>query len=470
MREETHPQGTGEERSLRGLSWRHRDHTRGSLYASILVLALPLFASSALGSAAFQFFDLTFLSRLGEAPLTAVVIVNQTLRQVVMLALLGISFASQALIARSVGEGRLERAEQVTGQALLLGVLFSTLVATLGFFFADELFSLPGPDASFAPYGVPYLRLVFLLNFGLMGSMLLGAILGGAGDTTTPLFLHITQSAVAILGEWVLMFGNLGMPALGVRGTALGIACGQLVSLSFGIVVLFRGSSRVRLQLRNLRPNVAVLGQIAGLSWPPAVQMVGGVLMTFTFLQLARGFGESVQTAYAIGLRLSFVVPMVCFPIATACATLVGQALGAGDVPRAWRAIAVTLSVHGSVMISFAIATFLFRNEIVAFFSDDPEVIAIGSEYLLYAAGSFAFLAFQFVFMRALQGAGDMIVPMSIGLAVTLTCTLPLAVILTRTTDLGPTGIWIAHFSNAAVSTLATAAWLFTGRWTRRRL
>lgn len=451
------------------ISWRHRDHTRGSLFISLLVLALPQFISSAAGSVTFQLADLTFLSRLGEAQLTAVVIVNQTLRQVVMMLMMGVAFGTQALISRAVGEGNGGRAEAIAGQALVLAGLLAICVGLTGWFFAEALFQLPGPDPAFVPYGVPYLRLVYLLNFGLMGSMIFNAVLWGAGDTTTPLFVHLVQSAIAILAEWVLMFGNLGAPALGVEGTALGIACGQIVAMSIGLTVLFRGGSRVHLRTRNLRPDPKLLKQILALSWPPAFQMIGGVLMTLTFIRLAGGFGEHVQAAYAIGLRLGFVVPMVCFPIATSCATLVGQALGAGDVARAWRSIGASLVVHGSLMLSFAVFTFFFRSEIIATFSDDPEVIAVGADYLLYTSLGFACWAFQFVFMRALQGAGDMLVPMVIGISAAL-FTIPLAIGLANHTDLGPSGIWIAQLANSVVTTVAFSLRIASRRWTEKRL
>ncbi len=179
-------------------------------------------------------------------------------------------------------------------------------------------------------------------------------------------------------------------------------------------------------------------------------------------------FGESVQAAYAIGLRLGMIVPMLCFPLATACATIVGQSLGAGDVPRARRAVGAGLLVHGSIMMGFALATWIFRGDILALLSDDPEVIRIGSEYLQYAAGSFVFWAFYFVFFRALQGAGDMVVPMLISLGTAFVVTVPLAYLLAFRWELGPTGLWIAFLTSNAVLTTATAIWMATGRWTRR--
>jgi putative MATE family efflux protein len=463
--------GSGNPQSKRrtAMAWRDRDHTRGSIAVSLLVLALPSLASSSSG-VVFQLTDLTFISRLGDAPMASVVIVNQTLRQTFFMLLIGGGFGTQALIAGAVGAGHIERAERIAGQAIALGALISLTLMLVGGLFPEFLFSLPGPDPAFYEYGVPYVRLVFLLNFGVVGTLFFGSILTGAGDTTTPLFVMLFQTAVALSAEWILIFGHLGAPALGVKGVALGIATGQIAAMVVGFSVLFSGRARVHLRRRHLVPDRAVLEQIARLSWPPAFQMLGTVAATFGFLRLAGDFGESVQAAYAIGLRLGMIAPMVCFPIAGACATVVGQSLGAGKVRRAWRAVGAGVLVHGAVMLAFAAVLQLFRNEILAFFSSDPEVIRVGSEYLWYLSLNFILWAFYFVLLRSLQGAGDFLVPMAISLGSTLLVALPLAWTLARHTSLGPTGIWTAQLASSAVVTAGTVAWMATGRWTRRRV
>jgi len=447
--------------------WRNRDHTRGRIVVSLLVLALPSLATS-LSAVVFQLTDLTFISRLGEGPMAAVVIVNQTLRQTYFMLLMGGGFGTQALIAGAVGGGDVERAEHIAGQAIALGALISLLLMLVGGLFPEFLFSLPGPDPAFYEYGVPYVRLVFLLNFGVVGTLFFNSILSGAGDTTTPLFVMLFQTAVALSAEWILIFGNLGAPALGVRGVALGIASGQIAAMALGLRVLFSGRARVHLRWRHVRPDPEVMGRIVRLSWPPALQMVGAVAMTFAFLRLSGRFGESVQAAYAIGLRLGMIAPIVCFPLAGACATIVGQALGSGNPRRAWRAVGVGLLVHGTVMTGFAVVLQLYRGEILAFFTSDPEVIRVGSEYLWYLSCTFMLWAVYFVLLRSLQGAGDFLVPMTISLGSTFLVTIPLAWSLSRYTSLGATGIWISQLVSSALLTAITAIWMGTGRWTRR--
>jgi putative MATE family efflux protein len=455
------------ENDLPNGGWRHRDHTRGGLLKSLLVLALPLVTSGLLGGVLFQLVDLHFVSQLGETAISAVVITNQTVRQAAFMLLMGGAIATQSLISRAVGAGDVERAEHIAGQSITFGLAFAALVATVGGVWPEALFALSGPDPSFYAEGVPYLRLVSFLFVGAVGSMLFGAILGGAGDTTTPLLVQFVQFPVAIAAEWLLIFGHLGAPALGVLGVALGVATGHLAAGAIAVWVLFSGRARVHIRLRHLLPDPAALRQIGALAAPSALQMIGGVAVNFVFIRLAGGFGEAVQTAFAIGLRLSMIVPMICFPLASACATLVGQNLGARNVPRAWRAVGVGLGVHASITWSVALVIFGFRESIMAAFSDNPEVIRVGREYLAFTAGSFFFWGFQFVFMRSLQGAGDFIVPMLISLTTTFGLSIPLGLYLSQG-ELGATGIWTAQLVSAGVGTLSTGAWLATGRWTRR--
>ena len=133
-----------------------------------------------------------------------------------------------------------------------------------------------------------------------------------------------------------------------------------------------------------------------------------------------------------------------------------------------WVAVGTGLLVHGAVMFTFALVLQLFRDEILAFFSSDPEVIRIGSEYLWFLSLNFMLWAFYFVFLRSLQGAGDFLVPMAISLGAALLVALPLAWALARHTSLGPTGIWTAQLASSVVVTTGTAIWMATGRWTRR--
>ena len=449
------------------LRWRDRDHTRGSLLRSLGLLALPMVGSSLVGGVLFQLIDLKLISGLGDQGMTAVVVTNQSWRQLYMVLLMGASFGAQGLIARSIGAADQERADHVAGQTLMMGGLIGVVAALLGFYFARDMLSVMNVSAEVLEIGVPYVRLVFILNFGFVFAILFGSLLAGAGDSSTPFVITIAQTILSLLAEWALIGGHLGAPALGIRGVVLGLGVGQLVAIGLAGRVIFSGHTRVHVRARHMWPDLATMRSILSLAWPPAFQMLGGFLVTVFFIRLMGDFGTRAQTAYSIGLRLGMVAPMICFPLAGAVATLVGQNLGARKIPRAWRAMGVGILVHGGVMWTLAIGLYLFRVPFLRIFTQDPVVIEIGSRMLVWQAGQFALLAFLFVFMRALQGAGDVMIPMAISLASALLIAIPLGLYLSEDRGFGPDGLFIAQFTSTALSTIVNGAYVATGRWTR---
>lgn len=449
-------------------SWKNRDHTQGRLLVSLFMLAVPLMATS-LAQTAFQMVDLTFLSRLGEQATTAVVVTNQSIRQIFFMLTMGMSFGAQALIARAIGEGNGELADHIAGQVFVLGAALAGVVALLGLLFSEPLLALMNVSEDVLALGVPYLRWSLVLAFGFIFAMLFQGVLNGAGDTTTPMIISIVQIPLTLAAEYVLMFGLGPIPGYGVLGVAYGLAIGQLLGLGLSVRVLFQGSSRVHLRLHHLKPDAAWLGRIMSLSWRPGLQMIGGFVVNVAFLGLIGTFGDKAQAAYSIGLRLGMIGPMMCFPLAGAAATLVGQNLGAGHVPRAWRSIWVGLGVHAPLLWSIALGLFVFRTELMSFFATDPEVIRIGSEFMMYQAGQFFFFGLSFVFFRSLQGAGDMTVPMVISIGLSMLFTIPLGYWLASDAGMGmgPRGVFTASLASAALMTLLNGGYLATGRWTR---
>jgi Na+-driven multidrug efflux pump len=258
------------------------------------------------------------------------------------------------------------------------------------------------------------------------------------------------------------------MPALGIRGIALGAAVGGACGVGVALWALFAGRCRIHLRARHLVPDWALLRRMLGLAWPPALHMVARTLIVVFFMALAGQLGGKVQAAYTIGLRLEMLVIMIAFPIANSCATLVGQNLGSGDRRRAWQAVWVSGAVELAALWPCALALFVFRREVVAFFTSDPEVAAMAVQYVSFSCGILLFYGLYFVAFRTLQAAGDMRSPMLISVGSAVLIGAPLGWLLATRTELGATGMWIANFVHASVNASLMIGWLLTGRWARR--
>jgi Na+-driven multidrug efflux pump len=265
--------------------------------------------------------------------------------------------------------------------------------------------------------------------------------------------------------QWTLAFGAFGAPRMGVAGIALGAGVGSLTGGALILAALHRGSGRVRLRRAHFRPDTALLGRLLSSSWQPSLHMLArtGTLMFFTIF--AGRLGPEVVAAYGIGVRVEMVAIMLAFPISNACATLVGQNLGAGRPERVWPAVRMSFVATCAALWPFALALFLWRESFVSLFTSDPRVAAHAVEYLGYTAVLLLFYGLYFVAFRTLQAAGDMLTPMLISVGSAFGAGIPLAVLLSSRLDYGPTGMWIANLVYAAINAGLMLLWLARGKW-----
>ena len=447
---------------------RDRDHTQGSLLKSILALAIPAILASLGAFGTFQIIELVLIGRLGPEAVAAAGATNQTLRQAIFLVVIGLSTSSQMLIARRVGEGDVSYAERIAGQTLLAGVTLGLLAAVAGHLFAAPLVALVVQDAAVASLGVVYVEVAFVFLFLTIFVQLASGILGGAGDGTTPMLVGFLVTPLALLGQWALAFGHLGLPELGMQGIPLGAALGGAAGVTVLTIVLARGTSRLHLRRHHLRPDWPILAEVLRSAWQPSLHLLARTTIVFFFMFIAGRLGGSVQAAYTIGLRVEMLPIMVAFPVANACATLVGQNLGAGRLDRAWQAIRATFALQAILLWPMSAFIYFQRSEIVGIFGDDPQVSEMAAEYLGYSSVVLCFYGFYFTAFRALQAAGDMMSPMLISVTVALLLGVPLGWGLSSYTELGATGMWIANLVYALVNCTLMVGWLLRGHWAQR--
>ncbi len=446
---------------------RGRDHTQGSLLASVLALSLPSIATSIVGAGVYQMGDLWLLGKLGPEAVAASGAATQTFRQLLFLFLMGIQTASQMFVARLAGQGRIAEAEHVAGQTLLLGLVLWAISCAAALLGADALASLLSSDASLVSAIALFTRVTFALLLGPIAIQLGSSVLAGAGDTTTPMIASFVMTPVMLAAEWALGFGGLGCPELGLAGIALGAGIGGLFGGAWILAALLRGGERVRLRAAHFAPDPVALARILRAAWQPSLHMLARTGIVFFFTWLAGRIGPAVLAAYSIGMRVEMLAIMVAFPIANACATLVGQNLGAGRPERVWRAVRMAFLIECAALWPLALALVLWRVPFVGTFTTDPAVAALSTEYLAYSAALLTFYGLYFVAFRTLQAAGDMLSPMIISVSLAFGVGIPLALLLATRLDYGATGMWIANLTYAVLNAAAMLAWLARGTWLR---
>jgi putative MATE family efflux protein len=372
--------------------------------AGVLRLAWPAIAANVL-HAAVGLIDIKIVAALGPRAVAAVTTGNRIFF-VLQALLMALTAGTTALVARAWGAGNRREAERVTRASTISCAFVAALLGGLGLAFAEPLAGLFRLDAETRALAATFIRWTSLFNASFAVFFALGTALRAAGDTRTPLWLGAFANAVNVILVYGLVYGRLGLPALGVAGAA--IASGVAFTASAALTLaLWLGGRFVlgvgppgALSVRRLRALLRI-------GWPAALEQgawQGGFIL---FLWIVSLYGTAPYAAYGIGVSILAVSFVVGFGFQIAAATLVGQRLGAGDGAGArasgWRAM--RLSVAAMAALGGAIV--LAAGPIARLMIDDPEVVRLTVVFIYLLGAAQPLMAIEFALGGALRGAGD---------------------------------------------------------------
>lgn len=446
--------------ALRGTN---ADYTRIPLKRAVFLLAVPMMLELVLEST-FAVVDIFFVAKLGSSAVATVGLTETYLFLLYSIAM-GLAMAVTAIVARRVGEHRGEEAALSAVQAILVAVFVSLPFAVGGIVWAQDLLRLMGADAWAIEHGYRYTQWMLGGNAVILLLFVINAIFRGAGDAAAAMRVLWVANALNIVLDPILIFGLGPIPPLGIEGAAIATNIGRGAGVLMQLWILVRGSEHLRIRSVNLRWHGATLLQIVRTSLGGIGQMI--VSMTawiFLMLILASVSTEAVAGA-TITLRIMMFTLMPAWGMSNAAATLVGQNLGAGEPERAEAAVWRIGWMNMAFTLAVSVVFFFLHDELVALFSDDPQVIAIGGEWLAILAYSYFVYGWWMVSVQAFNGAGDTMTPTWINLVFFWLIQIPLAWALALPLGWAHSGVfWGVFISETAVGLFTL--WLFSrGRW-----
>ena len=382
----------------------------------------------------------------------------------------GLGIGGMAVVARRIGAKEQAAAEHAAWQTILLGVFMSLVLSVVGLVLARPLLILLGADAEVLPLGLAYLRISFAGIFTLILVFAINAMLRGAGEAGTAMRVLFLATAVTVVLEPILILGWGPLPALGVAGSALSFILGFGAGLVMQLVVLLSGRARIRINLRDLKPDFPLMARIIRISLPSTIQMTLRSSSRLIILALVGVYGTFAVAGYGVANRLLLIALIPCFGMGNAAGTLVGQNLGARRPDRAEKSAWWVSTYSAGYMTVVALLLTVFAPSLIALFDPTPEVVTIGTECVRVVAWSMIATAGGVVLARGFDGAGNTVPAMTINLLTLWVMELPLALGLSRWLGLGVTGVWwgraIANLANG----LLFAIWFRRGKWKEREV
>jgi MATE family multidrug resistance protein len=422
-----------------------RNLRRSGLVAELrptLRLAWPVVAGE-IGWMAMSVVDTLMVSPLGPAAIGAVGIGSNSFMAVAIFGM-GLLLGLDTLVSRAFGARRLDECHRWLLHGAVLALLVSVPLA-LVVWTMPALLERMGVHPSVLPMATSYLR---ILDVGLLPLLMYAAFrryLQGLSRTRPVGFALVSANLVNVLANWSLIYGNLGLPALGVAGSAWATFFSRLyMATVLGVAIVQAERAEPSGLWQTPRQiDLARLQRLVALGLPAAVQLVLEIGVFAAITVLAGLLTPTSLAAHHIALNLAALVFMVPLGMSSAAAVRVGQALGRGDLLSAahggWAAIAL---VVGFLLVSSLVFASV-PHFLVSLFTRETAVIAAGVVLLRVYALYQIFDGIQVTATGALRGLGDTRTPLVYNLVAHWGVGLPVGYLLCFHAGAGVVGLWI---------------------------
>ncbi|MFW5881606.1 MAG: MATE family efflux transporter [Roseicyclus sp.] len=367
---------------------------------------------------------------------------------VILIVGMGFGLAVMPLVAAASSGGNAAEVRRVTRMGLWLGILFGLAVLPV-FWFSGAILSALGQTPQVAADAQTYLRIA---GFGILPAVLgivLRSHLSALERPRVVLWAWLGGAGLNAFLNWVLIFGNLGAPELGITGAAL--ASVGTHALIFAVLATFaaraRGLSDYTLFARFWRPDWPVFVTVFRLGWPIGLTLLAESGLFVGTMVMMGWIGTMELAAHGIAIQIISLTFMVHVGLASAATVRAGRAWGRQD-REALRLAALAALGLSAVMVALTIALLIgFREELVGLFVDPadplrPVIVALGAQLLIVAAVFQLADAAQVMALGLLRGVQDTRVPMIHAVFSYWLVGMPCAYLLGFPLGFGALGIW----------------------------
>lgn len=346
----------------------------------------------------FTLVDTWFISLLGTEPLAAMSFTFPITFIVTSLAM-GMGIGLGANVGRFLGSGRHELAERFTTDSLLLTFILVALLSGLGLWIHDPLFRMLGASDSILAYIRDYMIIWFVGIPLLVIPMVGNSAIRASGNIRTPSLVMLLSGVLNGILDPIFIFWL----DMGIRGAAIATVISWMVTFAFAFHML-----KNRLHLITLEPlRWTVLfsnwRQLAKIGLPASLAQMLNPLTNAIVVSILSAYGVASVAAFGVGARLEGIILIFVISVGSIMPTILGQNYGAHRLDRSAQTIRVAIRGILVLYLSLYGVIYFLAAPLSALFTEDPEVLALATQYLKIIPLSYAGLAVGVVFSQILN-------------------------------------------------------------------
>lgn len=379
---------------------------QGKLWKQVLLFALPIAATSMLQQL-FNSADMAVVGRFSSGQALAAVGSTSAIINLCINIFTGLSVGANVQIARSIGEGDIEKTKQSVHTALIMSVISGAVLMVLGEIFARPLLEIMGTPADIIGLARRYLQIYLLGTIFLMVYNFEAAILRASGDSRKPLYC-LCFSGVLNLG---LNLFFVIVCKMGVIGVAVATLIADAVNAGLLFYFLLKTNSVVRVRISELKLNRRLCKIMYSIGLPAAAQ---GALFNISNIIIQSGLnslGSAVVAASTIAINAEIFVYYLINGFGQAAVTFNSQNLGAGNVKRCRQATRWCLLLGGILTEGFVLLLVFNSRRFAGIFATDEQIITIAAFRMQYILIFELFNMITEIVSGALRGLGHSALP-----------------------------------------------------------
>lgn len=356
---------------------------------------------------------------------------------------MGIGVGITTMVAQNIGAGDRDRAEEFLSQGLVIGIIIALILTCILGIFSREILSFLGTNEPVLSPASTFMKIVSIGAFFNMVNGMLNSALRGTGNTIIPLIVSAIIIIVVIPLDWILIFGKLGMPEMGVRGSAIATTAGYVAGFIF-LAVYFKFFSTFKLRIKYFRKiNLEYIKKIVRLALPSGLQEGAFSISRLITISFIMFLGPAAFAANQITTQIESISYMPGWGFAVAATALVGQRIGAKDYKTAREYARISMFLGVGVMLLCSLMFIVLPELLVKIFIKERETIELGRMCLMVAAIEQPFMALSMVLGGALKGAGDARTPFTLALVSSWLIRVPLMYLVIYVLHLGVVYVWV---------------------------
>lgn len=374
-------------------------------------------------------------------------------------ALMGVSLGFSILVSQFYGSGDLKKVKATIDTTYILLFIGSILISILGIVFGGPMLKLMNTPESVFAQSKLYLTIIFSGILFSAGYNSVSAILRGLGDSVTPLYFLIIATILNI----VLDLTFIVVLRMGVEGVALATIMAQAVSFIISIIYLNKKHEVLKFKIKGIVYDNKIFKDGLRLGLPSGIQQMLFSIGNMTLQFLVNSYGTSAMAAFGAGLRIENFISLPIMNLGSAVSTFVAQNIGAGENERVKKGIRESIKMTLVLAVTVIALILLFRENLIALFNTDKDVIKIGSSYLFIIGPFFLFIGTSFVLSSAMKGAGDSMFALISSIVSLWLGRLPASYMLSK--FFGTDGIWMGIPFGWTLGLIVTVIYYKKGYW-----